>query len=64
MDAFPIAGDLLETVEDAPELRRAALTAIADLGDDAWSWINLQEVLRTHGVPDDRDALREHLRDH
>ncbi|WP_431915243.1 hypothetical protein [Nonomuraea jabiensis] len=64
MDAFPIAGDLLETVEDAPELRRAALMAIADLSDDAWSWINLQEVLRAHGVPDDRDALREHLRDH
>jgi hypothetical protein len=64
VDAFPIAGDLLETVEDAPELRRAALTAIADLSDDAWSWINLQEVLRAHGVPDDRDALREHLRDH
>ncbi|MFI7130030.1 hypothetical protein ACIBQ1_30345 [Nonomuraea sp. NPDC050153] len=63
-DAFPIAGDLLETVEDAPELRRAALTAIADLGDDAWSWINLKEILRAHGVPDDRDALREHLRDH
>lgn len=64
VDAFPIAGDLLETVADAPELRRAALTAIADLGDDAWSWINLREVLRAHGVPDDRDALREHLRDH
>ncbi|MDX3110330.1 hypothetical protein [Nonomuraea angiospora] len=64
VDAFPIAGDLLETVEDAPELRHAALTAIADLGDDAWSWINLREVLRAHGVPDDRDALREHLRDH
>ncbi|MER5999819.1 hypothetical protein ABT120_14680 [Nonomuraea angiospora] len=64
VDAFPIAGDLLETVADAPELRRAALTAIADLSDDAWSWINLQEVLRAHGVPDDRDALREHLRDH
>ncbi|MFF4621262.1 hypothetical protein [Nonomuraea jabiensis] len=64
MDAFPIAGDLLETAEDAPELRRAALTAIADLSDDAWSWLNLLEVLRAHGVPDDRDALREHLRDH
>ncbi|MET7331510.1 hypothetical protein [Nonomuraea sp. NPDC005650] len=63
-DVFPIAGDLLEAVEDAPELRRSALTAIADLGDEAWSWLNLKEVLRAHGVPDDRDALREHLRDH
>ncbi|MFC4117594.1 HEAT repeat domain-containing protein [Nonomuraea zeae] len=64
-DAFPIADDLLRSVFAAPHpagtpltaTQREALAAVAGLSDEAWSWINLWEVLRAHGVPGTRDEL-------
>ncbi|MEV5888935.1 hypothetical protein [Nonomuraea fuscirosea] len=62
--AFPIVGDLLGTVFDRPGARtphsltgprRDALEAVARLGDEPWSRLNLQEVLRHWGVPDGRE---------
>ncbi|MEV4175876.1 hypothetical protein [Nonomuraea sp. NPDC049709] len=69
VEAFPIAGDLLETVLDEPGVlpdeltgtQREAPAAIADLGEEAWSWLDLWEILRYWGVPDDRDRLAAYL---
>ncbi|GAA3561732.1 hypothetical protein GCM10022419_048010 [Nonomuraea rosea] len=64
-DAFTIAGDLLETVFTGPHqagaplttAQRGALTAVAGLSDEAWSWVNLWEVLRAHDLPGTRETL-------
>ncbi len=68
--AFPIVGDLMDTVFDRPgapaphtltALQRDALEAVAGLGDEAWSWLNLLEILRHWGVPDGREKLAAFL---